>query len=195
MSDDITEELDSPNQSSEEDVNTEPIEETDAQPETEDGQPEYTEREQELYARLKKAQGFTQNADGAWIKPQAKPKPKQTAQPASSGLGQLSPVQLARDSKAIYDLVDEDVDYVATYADKFGVTLSEARKNKDVQAVLSVRAEERRTAEATNTGTARRGTSRLSDEALLEKASSGDFPSDSESMMRIARARLAKLKS
>jgi hypothetical protein len=182
------EELDSQNQPTEEVVNTEVVETTDAEPEVEDTQPEYTEAEKKAYARAKKAE-----AELKALKAQLKPAPKEPV-PTPSGLGSLSPVQLARDSKAIADLVDEDVDYVATYADKFGVTLSEARKNKDVQAVLRVRAEERRTAEATSTGNARRGTSKMSDDSLMAKAEAGDIPTDTDSLMRIAQARLKKMK-
>ena len=187
MSEQDPEELDSQNQPTEEVVNTEEVEETTVEVETEDVKPspERTEYEVEMFKRAKAAEAKLKELK-AQLKPaQAKPTPSGNA---------LNPVQLARDSKAIADLVDEDVDYVATYADKFGVTLSDARKNKDVQAVLRVRAEERKTAEATSTGAARRGTSKLSDEALMERAMSGDLPEDNESLMRIAQARLKKMK-
>jgi hypothetical protein len=179
-----TEELDSENQSTEEVVNTEEVEEVSVEETTEDPS-ELKEKNQKLYERAKKAESELK-ALKAKVKPPEAPTP--------SGVTSLNPVQLARDSKAIADLVEEDVDYVATYADKFGLTLSDARKNKDVQAVLQVRAEERRTAEATNTGSARRGTSKVSDETLMEKAMSGDVPTDTDSLMRLAKSRLQKMK-
>lgn len=194
MSEDITEELDSQNQSSEEDVNTTDVDETGTQSGTEDTeQPEYTERETELYERLQKALGKVKDpATGKWFKP-AKPAvpPKKEPQSPPSDTGSLT-IKSVREFKAISDLEDDDAEYVANYAEKFGMTLSEARKDKDVKAVLSVRAEERRTAAATNTGPARRGTSKVSDEALLEKANRGDIPDDEESLMRLARARMQK---
>lgn len=186
MSDDIELE-DSETLPSEEDVKTEDVEDTDAESGTEDSQPEYTENEKKLYARAKKAEAEAKALKAKLSQPQSSEK---KPSPPPSGDGSLT--VSVREFKAISDLEDEDAEYVANYAEKFGMTLADARKNKDVKAVLAVRAEERRTAAATSTGPARRGTSKVSDEALLEKASRGEIPEDEDSLMRIAAARLKK---
>lgn len=186
MSAEDSEELDSTNQPSGEDVNTEDVEETSAEGETEDNQPEYTEHEKKSYERARLAEAKLKEARAELARLKQSPKEP----PTPSGTGSLTTT--VKELKAISDLEDDDAEYVATYAEKFGVSLSEARKNKDVQAVLKVRAEERRTAEATSTGPARRGSSKVSDEKLLEQAASWNIPDDEDAMKRIASSRLKK---
>ena len=182
MSEDIESE-DSPNLPETDSEDTEGTEGTPAEEGTEGAEHEYTDSEKKLYARAKKAE-----AEARELKAKLKPSQKEPVSPPS-GTGSLT-INSVREFKAISDLEDEDAEYVASIAEKFGFSLADARKNKDVQAVLSVRAEERRTASVTSTGTVRRGTSKVSDESLLEKASAGNMPEDEDSMMRIAQARL-----
>lgn len=187
MSVEDTEELDSQNQPTEEVENTEVVEDAPAEEATEDTSEDIEslkQKNQDLYDRARKAEAQMRKL---------RDEQKQRKEPQSlpSDQGSLT-IKSVREFKAIADLDEDDADYVATYAEKFGLSLPEARKNKDVQAVLSVRAEERRTASATNTGTVRRGTSRVSDDTLLSQASSGNLPDDAESLQRIARARLKK---
>ena len=85
----------------------------------------------------------------------------------------------------------DDLDEVIDYAKYKGISISEAVKNPVVKTILKERAEERKTAEATNVGTARKGTQKVTGESLLEKASrTGEMPETDEGMAELAKARL-----
>jgi GH24 family phage-related lysozyme (muramidase) len=178
MSEEDIEIEDSTNLTSDEDVNTEEVEETVVETETEDDPSELIEKNKRLYERAKKAEAEAKSFRAQLAAKEPTPTP--------SGNGSLT----IRDLAAIKDLEADDAEWLANYASKMGLNLSDARKDKDAKAVLSVRAEERRTAAATATGAARRGTSRVSDETLLEKANRGDIgDDDTDAMRRIAEAR------
>lgn len=172
---------------SEEDVNTEDVEETSAEEQTEDT-PEYTEHERKLFARAKKAEAELRALKAKQATPETKPQNlNNTTSPSS--------YSNIREFKAIVDLNDEDADYVVTYAEKFGMSLSEARKNKDVQAILNVRAEERKSASVANTGPTRRGSAQVSGEKLLERANSGQLPDDEDALRDLVKARIDSRRS
>lgn len=84
----------------------------------------------------------------------------------------------------------DDWDDVIEYANFKGININDALSSSVVKATLSEKAEERRTASATNTGGGKRGSSRISGETLLEKAlSSGQLPEDDASMNALIAAR------
>lgn len=81
----------------------------------------------------------------------------------------------------------DDIDEVVEYARFKNIPVSEALKSPTVKAILADRQENRTVAEATNTGTVRRGSSKISDEALLSKASKGELPESDEDLRRLIR--------
>ena len=84
-------------------------------------------------------------------------------------------------TKDFYSLVDakipqEDVEEVMKASKLLGKTIPEALKDDTVKAILEKRAEHRKTAEATNTATARPGSKKVSGAEITAKADKGDFP-------------------
>jgi hypothetical protein len=88
------------------------------------------------------------------------------------------------------DVAEEDLDEVLNYAKFRNLPVSEVLKDKTLKTILSDRAEERRTAQATNTGGSRPST-KVTGEALIEKASKGDLPEKDEDIAKLAEARMA----
>jgi hypothetical protein len=91
---------------------------------------------------------------------------------------------------------EEDIQEVVDYAKLKGIPVSQALKTNVIKTILDEKAEERKTALATNTGKAKASPSRASDETLLDKASKGELPEKDEDMQRLVKARIdAKRKS
>ncbi len=84
---------------------------------------------------------------------------------------------------------EDDIDEVLDYAKYKKIPLAEALKSSVVKTLLSEKEEQRKVADATNVGATRRGSSKVSDEVLLDKASKGELPSSDEDMERLVRAR------
>lgn len=77
------------------------------------------------------------------------------------------------DLRALKDVHDDDVEKIEKFAKSEGVSIAEAMKNEDLQAILKHRQELRKSAEATNTGGGKRGVSKLSPEQIVSSAHSG----------------------
>lgn len=86
-------------------------------------------------------------------------------------------------------VAQEDVAEVRKYAKMEGISIAEALQSTVVKTILKQKTEERNVAEATNTGTARRSTGKVSDEALLANASKGEMPESDEDMQRLIKLR------
>lgn len=168
MSDEDTniDELESTIEPTEEVVNTEVVEETTAEVETEDNsaQLELEEKNKKLYERAKKAEEELKKLKAA--KPKA---PEAPAAPEKQGLTPMDAIVLS--TAKITDV--EDIEEVVNYAAYKGIEIKDALKDKTMQTILRTKAEERQTAEATNTGAGRRGSSKPSGEQLLANARSG----------------------
>jgi hypothetical protein len=122
-------------------------------------------KNKQLYERAKKAESSSKTKD--------------------SGLGTNDILYLAK-----ADIAPDDVDEVITYANKMGVTISEA--HKFYKPILDVRAEERRTSDATQTRGAR-GTAKQTGEDLLQRAERGtETPTTDEGIRALAEARQAR---
>lgn len=141
-------------------------EETSQQEEAEGGQPEYTEHEKKMFERAKKAEAETKRLkaelEAAKNKPQTQEQKKDD----------LSP-------KDLYALMDAkvpqaDVDEVIKASKLLGKSIPEALKDGLVQARLKDLAEQRQTANATNTTGSKRINAKLTDEQLVAKALKGD---------------------
>lgn len=88
----------------------------------------------------------------------------------------------------------EDLDTVKEYSKKLGLSIADALSDKYVKTVLADKAEERRTARATETRSPR-GIAKNTGEDLLRKAEqTGEVPTSEDALRAIAEARLARKK-
>lgn len=112
------------------------------------------------------------------------PKPQEDKkEEEKKGLSEKDVIYLAKAS-----IHDDDVDEVLAYANKMGVSVKEA--HKFYEPILAKREEQRKVADATNTGPSRRSNTKLSDEDLIAKASKNELPEDPEDIERLMKAKL-----
>ena len=139
----------------------------------------------QLFARTKKAEGF-ELINGKWVKPENKDdKNKDTSKNSDDSLSQQDVIYLAK-----VDIHEDDLEEVLTYSKNNKVSVKEAHAY--LKPILDVKAETRKTAEATNVNGGKRGSSKLSDEALYENAKSGKLPESYEDIKRLALYQLKK---
>jgi len=86
-------------------------------------------------------------------------------------------------TKDLYALMEnkvseEDIDEVTEYAQLKKVSIAEVLKSSAVKALLKEKSEMRNVALATNTGIARRSSSKISDEDMVANANKGNLPED-----------------
>lgn len=84
---------------------------------------------------------------------------------------------------------EDDIDEVVEYAKFKKISISEALKSPVVKATLADKAQIRASASAAHTGSAKRGSTRLSEDALLDKARKGDMPESEDDIARLWKAR------
>jgi len=89
-----------------------------------------------------------------------------------------------KDIRALNDVHDDDVDSIMDLAKYKGIPVAEAKKDPYIQNYLKTREEERKTAEASNTGGSRKTSSKSSAKDLLRKVQSNidDMPESDEEM-------------
>lgn len=105
-----------------------------------------------------------------------------------------APSLTAQDIIAIRDVHEEDLPTLQKWAKNEGISLAEARKDKDLGIILAARSEERRTADATQTKGAR-GATKASGQDLLDKAlRTNVLPEDDDGYAAIAAARMERHK-
>ena len=146
-----------------------------------------TESIEELKAKLEKAEELAHNYKIRAEKVEAKLKaPTETKTPKkeSSEFSQSDLYALIKN-----DVAEEDIPEVADYAKLKGITVSEALKSTMVKTLLRTKSEERLSAEASNTGPAKRGSTKNSEDTLLSKAKNGELPNSDEDIMRLVIAR------
>lgn len=141
-------------------------------------------RNKQLYARIKKAEGF-ENKDGKWVKKPVEQPVEDNKTVDTSKLSQSDIITLAR-----ADLDDNDMSEVVEYATFKKISISEALKAPVIKNMIAESAEKRKVAEGTNTGGGRRGNGKLTDEALLSNSKKGELPESEEDMKRLARLTL-----
>lgn len=88
---------------------------------------------------------------------------------------------------------EEDIDEVVEYAKFKKISVAKALRTPYIQTTLKDRAEERQTADATNTGGGRRGSQKLSDDAILDNARKGKLPDNIDDLVA-ARAKARRKK-
>lgn len=98
-----------------------------------------------------------------------------------------------QDIRALSDVHDEDVEWLENYAKFSNLTITEAKKRKDVQVYLGIKKEERTTAEVSNTEGGAGGSSKISEEALLQKVANQEEMTDEE-MAEAARIKVERMK-
>ena len=79
----------------------------------------------------------------------------------------------------------EDISDVREYAQFKGISIAEALNTGAVRSILAEKSEQRTVASATNTGTSKRSSGKISDEALLANANAGKIPEDQASIDRL----------
>lgn len=87
------------------------------------------------------------------------------------------------------DIEDEDIDEVVEYATFKKISVSEALKSNMIKTLLSEKAEARKVANATNTGTTRKASSQASDDSLTSNFKKGQLPDKDEDIERLIKAR------
>tara|TARA_R110000868_G_scaffold387646_1_gene656280 strand:+ start:4880 stop:5401 length:522 start_codon:yes stop_codon:yes gene_type:complete len=125
----------------------------------------------ELEARLKKAEELANNYKIRAEKAEklAKQKPSETSKQVTP---ELDNATLAR----IYGIEEEDFEEVLDMAKFKKLSIAETLKLGATKAILAEKAEFRKTAEVSNTGNARRGASKVSDDVLLKNLADGKIP-------------------
>lgn len=111
--------------------------------------------------------------------------------PAERG-GASKPSDLtARDIIAVTQagINEEDLDEVIEYAKFKRIPVSEAIKSPIVKNLIKEKDEYRRSAQAANTGSSRKGSMKASDNMLLDNAKKGIVPSSDEEMRRLIELR------
>lgn len=130
---------------------------------------------EDLKARLAKAEELAKNQKIRAEKAEAKSKVTVQTETKGDGLTSKDIIAITR-----ANINDEDVDDVVEYARFKKISISEAIKSNVVKSLIADKEEKRKVAQATNTGTVRRSSSKLSDDALMEKANKGADLSDEE---------------
>ena len=90
------------------------------------------------------------------------------------------------------DLDEEGLKEVMDFAKYKGISVSEALKSPVIKATLAEKEENKRVAEASNTSGGRRGSSKMSDEALLINAEKGIMPDSDADIARLLKLRRAR---
>jgi hypothetical protein len=164
--DSSTEELENTNSSNSEEVTADA-------PEQEAGETkaEFTEREKQYYARIKKLEGELKEA-------------KKTKTEKTVDTGNLSQTDLLALAKL--DIHEDDLDDVIKWAKNDGVSVREAYTS--YKPMLDTRSQQRQTAQATEVKSAR-GKKPETNEAIIEKASSGDLKPTEENIAALVKAR------
>lgn len=113
------------------------------------------------------------------------------SKPAERGATSKSPELSAKDIIAITNagVTDEDLDVVMEYARFKNIAISEAIKSPIVRTTLNQNAEYRKSAQASNTGSTRTGSAKVSGEMLLENARRGILPESDEEIRKLIKAR------
>lgn len=140
-------------------------------------------KNQELYEQLKKAKGFIRDQKtGHWVKKE-QPRPQEV-----TGTGDITKTELYSLVKA--NVPDEDVNEVVIYARSHNISVTDALKTAEVKAILGVKQDYRKSAEAASIHSSRYGASEISNEVLINNALKGSMPDNEEDINRLIKARI-----
>ncbi len=152
---------------------------------------ESTESVEELKERLKKAEEIGNNYKIRAEKAERKGKETKVETKVETKESELS----SKDTIALIkaNVHEDDVDEVLEYARFRKIPVSEALKSPIIKATLTEKEELRNTANATNTGRTRSGSSKPSGNALLEKAKkTGELPDSDDGLAALVAERYKK---
>lgn len=141
-------------------------------------------------AELEKARQIAENQKIRAEKAEAKLKSgTSTGKGETSKSAELSAFDLIAVAKA--NLSEDALKEAMEYAKFKKISVSEAIKAPAVKAIIADIEEKQRTAEATNMGTARRGSVKISDDSLLDNARKGILPDSDADLKRLIALRRA----
>lgn len=139
-------------------------------------------------AEFEKAKQIAENQKVRAEKAEAKLKTNtSTGRGETSKMDGFSPMDLIAITKANLD--EEALKEAMDYAKYKKISVAEAIKSPAVKATIQLIEENRRVSEASNTGSARRGSSKISDESLIENARKGILPESDADMKRLVSIR------
>lgn len=124
--------------------------------------------------RFLKKEGY-EFKDGKWVKPTPSSRSVEKKS-SSSDKSKLDPSDVFVLVKA--NVLEEDVPDIVEYARFKKISIRDALQTNFVKALLSDKAEERATAEATHTGSARRSAGAKNSRDIINEASRGNLPDD-----------------
>lgn len=168
---------------------TETVDSSNDEPEVEnetadEQEEEYTEREKQLYARLKKAEKEKKEL----LEAQKVTKKTEASKPKASN-SNLSTADIIALTRA--NIEPDDIDEVVSYANFKKISITEALKHPAIKATLEANAEVRKSAQVVSiSGGRRAGNGGLSDERLLANAEKGILPDNDADFNRLAELRL-----
>lgn len=110
-----------------------------------------------------------------------------TGKGETSKYDNLSPFDLIAVTKANLD--EDSLKEAMDYAKYKRISIAEAIKSPAVRATIQILEENKKVAEATSTGTARRGISKVSDDVLLYNSQKGGMPDSEEDWDRLIKLR------
>jgi hypothetical protein len=145
---------------------------------------------EELKNRLAKAEELVNNYKIRAEKAEKRTEKTEVSKVAPKKQSDLSTSDIIAISKA--NIEAEDVEDVLDYAKFKGISVMEALKSPVVKATLSQKDELRKTAQATNTGTSRRGSASITDGQLMANAEKGIMPESDEDFKRLASLRMKR---
>lgn len=126
--------------------------------------------------RFLKKQGYVFEKGKGWVKPTETKVETKVVKKESSKSKDLSTSEVLTIVKA--GVHEEDIPDLQEYAQMKGISIKEALETSFIKTLISNKEEERKTAEATHTGSSKRNSGKVTDEELLEKAKSGNLPED-----------------
>jgi hypothetical protein len=113
----------------------------------------------------------------------AEKKAKEVVKEETKTTSDLSSKDLLALMKA--EVAEDDVDEVVDYAKYKGISVAEALKTSVIKTSLADKVEQRKIADATNTGVSKRSSAKLADDVLLSNASKGIMPDNDEDLNRL----------
>lgn len=153
-------------------------------------QDENVESVEEVKSRLAKAEELANNYKIRAEKAERLAKETKQIKPEVKQESKVSTQDVIALMKA--NVAEDDVSEVEKYASYQKISIADALKSPVMKAILADRTEKRNTANATNTGGARRSPGKVTDDAILEKARRGEIPDTDEGMAALARAKMAE---
>lgn len=88
------------------------------------------------------------------------------------------------------NISEEDISDVKEYAQFKGISIAEALKTSAVRSILAEKEEQRTVAQATNTGSSKRSSGKLSDDALIANAQKGNLPENDADIDRLVKLKM-----